>query len=296
MDDPVHRSPADHRRDRETGHIVYPCFSRRSGGLSIGVNLFPDRKACNFDCPYCEVFPFEARVRFDVDDLVHGLRGFFERGLPRFGGERVRDICLSGNGEPTLSPHFMEALDAAIAARDQYAPEADAVVITNSTRLGDAAFAPELGRRVDESRVRVWAKLDAGNEAAYGRMNRSAVPFADLVAGFRTFSKGHDTVVQSMFCALDGVPPSEADLEDYVALAASIAREGGKVTEFHLYTQARPSPEHRTSAVGGDVLRGVAARLKAKLEARLEARLPARRIPIRLFDERGEMDASGIAR
>ena len=40
--------------------LIYPVVSRRSGGLSLGVDLFPDRKTCNFDCPYCEIFPFDA--------------------------------------------------------------------------------------------------------------------------------------------------------------------------------------------------------------------------------------------
>ena len=34
------------------GH--HPVVSRRSGGVSIGVNLNPD-KVCNFDCIYCQV-------------------------------------------------------------------------------------------------------------------------------------------------------------------------------------------------------------------------------------------------
>lgn len=39
------------------GALAYPARSRRSGGLSIGINLFPTGKRCQFGCPYCEVFP-----------------------------------------------------------------------------------------------------------------------------------------------------------------------------------------------------------------------------------------------
>src|ERR1041385_494756 len=34
--------------------FVYAVISQRAHGLSIGVNLNPD-KLCNFDCAYCEV-------------------------------------------------------------------------------------------------------------------------------------------------------------------------------------------------------------------------------------------------
>ncbi len=44
----------DHRRELDENRYVYAVVSRRARGLSIGVNLNPD-KACNFDCPYCQV-------------------------------------------------------------------------------------------------------------------------------------------------------------------------------------------------------------------------------------------------
>src|SRR2546426_12689209 len=47
----VHR---DHRRTFADNLYVYAVVSRRSKGVSIGVNLNPD-KVCNFDCVYCQV-------------------------------------------------------------------------------------------------------------------------------------------------------------------------------------------------------------------------------------------------
>jgi hypothetical protein len=44
----------DHRRELGDNRFVYAVVSRRAGGLSIGLNLNPD-KVCNFDCPYCQV-------------------------------------------------------------------------------------------------------------------------------------------------------------------------------------------------------------------------------------------------
>src|SRR5262245_18667956 len=47
----IHR---DHRRTFEENLYVYAVVSRRSKGVSIGLNLNPD-KVCNFDCIYCQV-------------------------------------------------------------------------------------------------------------------------------------------------------------------------------------------------------------------------------------------------
>ncbi len=44
----------DHRRTFRENLYVYAVVSRRSKGISIGINLNPD-KICNFDCIYCQV-------------------------------------------------------------------------------------------------------------------------------------------------------------------------------------------------------------------------------------------------
>ncbi len=48
---PLH---AEHQRTFAASKFVYPVLSRRSRGISVGVNLNPD-KVCNFDCIYCQV-------------------------------------------------------------------------------------------------------------------------------------------------------------------------------------------------------------------------------------------------
>src|SRR5262245_23744478 len=45
---------SDHPRLFHDNTFVYPVLSRRSRGISLGVNLNPD-KVCNFDCIYCQV-------------------------------------------------------------------------------------------------------------------------------------------------------------------------------------------------------------------------------------------------
>jgi len=44
----THRLHTLHQRSFDDNKFVYPVLSRRSRGLSIGVNLNPD-KICNFD-------------------------------------------------------------------------------------------------------------------------------------------------------------------------------------------------------------------------------------------------------
>src|SRR4051794_41432850 len=63
-----------HGRKFETNRFVYPVVSRRSEGISVGVNLNPD-KVCNFDCIYCQVDrTVQSETRFvEIGQLLEEL-------------------------------------------------------------------------------------------------------------------------------------------------------------------------------------------------------------------------------
>src|SRR3954468_22275803 len=119
---PLH---TDHTRLFENNRFVYPVLSRRSAGISIGVNLNPD-KVCNFDCIYCQVDRrSQSETRFvEIDGLIDELRGTLDLVLsgriydtPKFHDvppqlRRLNDIAFSGDGEPTTYKNFDEIIAA----------------------------------------------------------------------------------------------------------------------------------------------------------------------------------------
>src|SRR5207249_6564380 len=114
----------DHSRQFADFTFVYPVISRRARGLSIGINLNPD-KVCNFDCVYCEVdrtIPGKVskvdlnQMRDELKAMVHFVRdGGLAREpkldeLPPSSTRHVKDIAFSGDGEPTLIHNFAECV------------------------------------------------------------------------------------------------------------------------------------------------------------------------------------------
>src|SRR5215468_1463371 len=112
-----------HERRWEENRYVYAVVSRRSGGVSIGINLNPD-KACNFDCIYCQVDRTTPpavrevelpRLAEELDAVLTAERDGTLYDAPPFaalpaGRRGVRDIAFSGDGEPTTYPRFEEAV------------------------------------------------------------------------------------------------------------------------------------------------------------------------------------------
>ncbi|MDR1956204.1 MAG: radical SAM protein [Treponema sp.] len=236
--------PIENHRGREAGTLVYPVYSRRSQGLSLGINLFPDHKQCSFDCPYCEVFPFEQDIRFSVADMEQQLLNELVR--VRKQGIPVRDICFSGNGEPSCSSDFPRALEAAARIRDASAPEASLVLITNGTGLfNDHTF--ELLCRAASQGLKIWLKLDAGTPAWYALMARSAVSFERLILKIKEAVGRAPVTIQTMLCMVQGTPPPAAEAAAWerlvVELAGIGAAAGQGIEAIQIYGKARPAPQ-----------------------------------------------------
>ena len=234
--------PVENHRRREEGVIVYPVYSRRSGGLSVGINLFPNSKVCSFDCPYCEVFPFETDKSFSLalmeEGLIKALNEAKEQGIP------VRDLCFSGNGESTLSPYLFDAIGLAFRIRDKYAPEAELVLISNGTGLLNREIFDFLTQAAGgESGLRIWLKLDAGSPEWYKAMNRSAIPYESLMDRIKAFAKGAPVILQTMICIVNGEAPSPVEAKAWEALVKEIVLSAPSLRALQIYGKARPAPE-----------------------------------------------------
>jgi histidinol dehydrogenase len=235
-------APVDNHREREKGVLVYPVYSRRSGGLSVGINLFPNQKNCPFDCPYCEVFPFSSNAVFSLEQMESDLRSAIvaaqEQGVP------VRDICFSGNGEPSISPAFGEALRLASLVRAQMSPSAELVLIT----CGAGLLRPEIFSLLKDATnslpLDIWLKLDAGTQGWYQKINRSNIPFEKLIARIKEFAFCASFTIQTMLCAIDGKRPPDDEARAWEALVRELAATAqGRIRKVQIYGKARPAPE-----------------------------------------------------
>jgi histidinol dehydrogenase len=291
--------PVENHRGREAGVLVYPVYSRRSRGLSVGINLFPDRKVCSFDCPYCEVFPFHGAGTFSPERMEAELYGALEEAETR--GLTVRDLCFSGNGEPSLSPAFTAALEQAARIRDALVPAAALVLITNGTGLLNGETFDVLRRAAGAWALQIWLKLDAGTEDWYRLINRAAAPFETLVGKIRDFVRAAPVTIQTMVCSINGRPPPDSEEAAWEKLALELAgavpavsvpaaeenAAGGVlpgVRGFQIYGKARPAPgDPLAEALPPSFLEARAASLRAALAAAGIRAPGGTEIPVEVF-------------
>ncbi|MBI4755148.1 MAG: radical SAM protein [Betaproteobacteria bacterium] len=266
-------STSDHSRDNAGLRYVYAVASRRSGGVSIGVNLNPNN-ACNWRCIYCQV-PGLVRggaPHIDVEWLASELRQFLHEALSggvRQAGKqgesaRVVDIALSGNGEPTSAREFPEVVSLIGAAIEEFGLGGSVTprLITNGSlvlreRVGEGL------RRLAGIGGEVWFKVDAGTAAGFGRINSVSLNSAQVVRWLAHCSSLCRTWVQSCMFALDGAGPTAEEIDRYLEILASA--EPHRLAGVHLYGLARNSsqPERpRLTRLADDEMRKIAAAIE----------------------------------
>ncbi len=266
----------DHRRELGANRYVYPVISRRAGGLSVGVNLNPD-KACNFACPYCQVdrtVPGADR-EVDLEVLAAELRELLGAAAsgdlweqPPFDTvpaplRRVADVAFAGDGEPTACPVFAEAIEVAgRALADAGLAAVRPVVLTNATLLHRPAVQRGLAA-LDRLDGRVWAKLDAGTEPFYRWVDGTSVPFGRVLRNLRDCSLERPIVLQCMFHLWNGRPPPAAERDAWAGRIRDILAAGGRIEEVQVVTVARRPAHPAVAPLGRPDLEDIAGRVRA---------------------------------
>ena len=148
-------------------YIFGPVPSRRFG-RSLGIDLFPEKKHCTFNCVYCEVGtgrPEKEFIDFEVEKVIDELKQWlFENhtNLPDF-------ITFAGSGEPTLYKSLGRLIEMI-----KEITEIPVVILTNGSLLFDKNIR-ENCKRCDY----LVPSLDAGCKETFLKVNRPHREFAD---------------------------------------------------------------------------------------------------------------------
>lgn len=256
--------------------FVYTVISPRARGLSIGINMNPDR-FCNFDCLYCEVnreLPVLDQ-KLDVEVMAEELRKILVlvrsgqiREHPGYRGLnddllQLRHVALSGDGEPTLCPNFTEAVQAVVHLRARQ-PHMffKLALITNGTGLDLPAVQDGLQYFTGDDEI--WIKLDAGTQAYMDRVNRGAVPLEKVIANIMLVGRQRPIIIQSLFPLVLGqeLPPEEID--EYIRLLGRLEKGEARIALVQIYSATRPMAHPECGHLRLRTLSHIRQRIKAE--------------------------------
>ena len=157
--------------------IFGPIHSRRFG-KSLGVDLSPSSKQCNFDCLYCELDPAKTVGAYDdiltveviVDAIVEALAVHKD----------IDVITFTANGEPTLYPYLSELMDEV----EKIKGDTKTLILSNAGLIDKVSVQDAL-LKFDEVKL----SLDCASQKCLQKLDRShdGIDVENIKAGMLAF-------------------------------------------------------------------------------------------------------------
>jgi len=113
----------------EKNNIIFGPINSRRFGMSLGIDLSPALKQCNFDCLYCELAPsptIDSQTNtIKISEIIDALKIHLN--------DKIDVITLTANGEPTLYPKLSQLIDEI----NKIKGKTQTLILTNSATLVD---------------------------------------------------------------------------------------------------------------------------------------------------------------
>ncbi len=172
--------------------IIYGPVQSRRFGYSLGVNLLPSKKKlCNFDCVYCQLGWNDQKQKTkktefpNADAITNALQNWFTNNTTA----PVLDcITLSGNGEPTLNPHFPDIAKALAEFLKSHSPTTKLILLTNGTQIHN--------KRIQQA-LKVFSEVCVKHDPNFEIVNRPQTAYASVAANFFHLKSLPNLVLQS---------------------------------------------------------------------------------------------------
>jgi wyosine [tRNA(Phe)-imidazoG37] synthetase (radical SAM superfamily) len=228
---------------------IYPVWSRRAQGISIGINLHPNH-CCNWHCIYCQVpglqrgpSPVIAMqiLQAELQECLHWItEQSMAHGVDPL-SSLIQDIAFAGDGEPTTSPQFPEALKVVNHILKHHQPPVLVRLITNGSQLQHAHVQHAI-QCLHAIGGEVWFKLDAGSDPEMHAVNNNHVPLALHLQRLQTCYTLCTTWVQTAVVSrqVNQQMITTPSLPGYIK---SLEAHQEKIAGILLYGIARPSQQ-----------------------------------------------------
>lgn len=221
-------SIADHSRSFKSFSYIYPVVSRRANGISLGINLNLNN-ACNWRCIYCQVEglvrgkpnPVDlVKLELELDQMLNWIvNGNFVHEFAPLEMQRFNDICLSGNGESTLSVNFVAVCDiiARLRLKYQLSEQVKTILISNGSEMHQVEVQQGL-RIIAANNGEIWFKIDRGSVDGISRVNQVALSTASILQRLTIAAAICRTQIQSCWFSIQGIEPDDGEIEAFINL------------------------------------------------------------------------------
>ncbi len=189
---------------KENLPIVFgPVLSRRFG-KSLGVDLSPSKKQCNYNCIYCELGKAKPIERMEEVVKVEILINAIQNALNNL-TTPIDVLTITANGEPTLYPHLLELIQSI----KPFLKGVKTLILSN----GSLFYEPKVQQALKEFDI-VKFSLDAIDLKAFERVDKPYSKDIDkILEGILSFSQIYQGQLVAEVLLIKGVNDSANNLK-----------------------------------------------------------------------------------
>ncbi|WQZ86249.1 radical SAM protein [Helicobacter pylori] len=189
---------------KENPPIVFgPVLSRRFG-KSLGVDLSPSKKQCNYNCIYCELGKAKPIERMEEVIKVETLINAIQNALNNL-ATPIDVLTITANGEPTLYPHLLELIQSI----KPFLKGVKTLILSN----GSLFYEPKVQQALKEFDI-VKFSLDAIDLKAFERVDKPYSKDIDkILEGISRFSQIYQGQLVAEVLLIKGVNDSANNLK-----------------------------------------------------------------------------------
>ena len=163
-------------------NIIFGPIPSRRFGMSLGIDLSPTSKQCNFDCLYCELSYAKTVSKqtqtISVDEIITQLKIALEN------HPNIDVITFTANGEPSLYPYLDDLIDEV----DKIKGKIKTLILSNGANI----YYKDIQKTLSKIDI-VKLSLDCTSEKCFKKLDRvdSSVDCSKIVNGMVEFRKLH---------------------------------------------------------------------------------------------------------
>ncbi|WP_201352647.1 radical SAM protein [Hydrogenimonas urashimensis] len=185
--------------------IFGPIPSRRFG-TSLGIDLSPGEKQCNYDCLYCELAAAKAVETIENPPTVDEIMSELEAALKEHPDIDV--ITITANGEPTLYPFLDELIDRINSVKNGY----KTLILTNASTIHLSRIQKALAK-LDTVKL----SLDCATPECFKKLDRpvKSVDLEKIIEGIRQFRKIYKGELVLEILMVKGINTTDNEIEAF---------------------------------------------------------------------------------
>ena len=226
--------------------IVFGPVSSRRFGVSLGVDLSPAQKCCNFDCVYCELTAAKPVEAIENPPSVEQVIAEVKTAIVAH--PQVDVITLTANGEPTLYPDLAQL----VRELNLIKGRAKTLILSNGSGVLNYKICEAL-KGLDI----VKFSLDSAVQKTFARIDRSGkkIDVSELVGAMAKFKPEFTGELVHEILVVKGLNDTKAEFEALNAVLNQILP-----VRVDISTIDRP-PAYPVKGVSQELLRELAQQI-----------------------------------